>query len=69
MHVQRDIGGSHCVITLRVGHYIDARKDVRHPDKSFIEVVRDGRVRYRCTVADHDAPRFLIALARSLRMQ
>lgn len=69
MNVQRDIGGSHCVITLRPGFYIDARKDVRHPDKSFIEVVRAGRVRYRCTVADYDAPRFLIALARSLRMQ
>ena len=69
MNVQRDIGGSHCVITLRVGHYIDARKDVRHPGKSFIEVVHDGRVRHRCTVADYDAPRFLIELAKSLRMQ
>lgn len=68
MNVQRDIGGSHCVITLRPGLYIDARKDVRHLDKSFIEVVRDGRVRYRCTVADYDAPRYLIELAKSMRM-
>lgn len=69
MHVDRHIGGSHCVITLRPGLYIDARKDARHPDKSFIEVVRAGRVRYRCTVPDYAAPRYLIELAKSLRMQ
>jgi hypothetical protein len=45
-------------------HYIDARKDVRHPDKSFIEVVREGFVRYRTTVPNTHAPEVIMMLAR-----
>jgi hypothetical protein len=43
--VHANVGGSFVVVYLnpQMSTYIDARKDIRHPDFSFIEVVRNGK--------------------------
>lgn len=66
MKTLTSIGGSFCVVELNASgsHYIDSRKDVRQPDMSFVEVVRDGQVRYRATVPNSKAPEVIMMLAR-----
>lgn len=44
--VHTHFGGSTCVVQIRSDWelYIDARQDPRHPENSYIEVVRRGHV-------------------------
>lgn len=64
MKVDRHIAGSHVVVHQTPNTYIDARKDVRYPNSSFIEVVRSGRVVHRRTVNNLDAPETIVDIMR-----
>ncbi len=69
--VSKYIGGSYCVVHLSPhfwdeGLYIDARKDVRQPDYSFIEVVKNGRVIWSQVDHNDQAPEQIISLMRCL---
>lgn len=65
--VCRHIAGSFCVIQFPrtdwdVDLYIDARKDRRQPNYTFIEVVLNGRVKMRETIHNSEAPARIIEL-------
>lgn len=65
LEVLTHVGGSYLVVQL-VGkdHYLDARKDVRTPDLSHIEVVRSGQVYFRENIYNKDAPARIIELVK-----
>lgn len=68
MRVRTDIGGSWVVIDLNnFGHYVDARKDVRHPDCSFIERVAGGRVIERYREHNSQAAETIMKMIRRLK--
>ena len=69
MKVHANIGGSYVVVYLnpQMSEYIDARKDVRHPDFSFIEVVRDGQCIYRESEHNKRAAELIIKLIRMFK--
>jgi hypothetical protein len=58
------IGGSYCMVQNHSEHYIDARKDVRQPWATFIEVVRNGRVYLRDCVLNERAPERIAELMK-----
>ena len=64
MKTLTDIGGSHCVVQKHRDHYLDARKDIRKPDTTFIEVVRSGQVYLRDEVPNDRAPERIAELMR-----
>jgi hypothetical protein len=47
-----------------MSEYIDARKDVRYPDFSFIEVVRNGQCIYRESEHNKRAAELIIKLIK-----
>lgn len=68
MKVRTDISGSILVVVKRelpCDLYIDVRRDARHPDYSFIEVVRSGQVKLRDCVHHSGAPERIVELMRS----
>lgn len=64
MKTSKAIAGSYVVVWKNAQHYIDARKDVRYPNMSFIEVVRDGFVRQRLQVPNDRAPETIVELMK-----
>ena len=62
--VRADFSGSYVVVHDGTQHYIEARKDCRYPDQSFIEHVCGGQVQNKLTVPNEDAPEVIIALTR-----
>ena len=64
MKVEADIGGSNVVVWINPSLYIDARKDIRYPGVSFIEVVRNGHVVQDKTAIEKDAPETIIELMK-----
>ena len=67
MKVLNHISGSYCVVELGPDSYIDAQKDARYPDHTFIEVVQGGHCRKRvCVHNTHlgGAPEEIIKLMR-----
>lgn len=65
LSVRTDISGAKVVVqALNRDAYIEARADVRHPGKSFVEFVRSGQVRERHVRDDSTAPELVIDLIR-----
>lgn len=64
MRVETTISGAHCVVFHTQEHYIDARKDVRRPWATFVDVVRGGQVYRRECVPNEHAPETIIRLVR-----
>jgi hypothetical protein len=66
LQVNRHISGSHCVVVKTREHYLDARKRYvsSQGNRTDIEIVRDGRVYYRETVDEKDAPERIIVLIK-----
>lgn len=65
MLVNKNVGGSHLVVFANHGrHYLDARKDVRHPNHSFIEIVKDGFVKHKQVVHNDKAPQEIVKLMK-----
>ena len=62
--VRTDIAGSYVVVDLGWGEYIDARKDVRTPEHSHVELVSYGQVRSRVIVRNTHAPEYIGDLMR-----
>lgn len=56
--------GSYVVVFKNREHYIDVRRDVRHPTNSFIEVVRCGQVIHRSVTFNDFAPKRIIELIK-----
>ena len=66
MQVNTGINGSHLVVFAE-GAYIDARKDVRMPLCSKLELVIGGFVKRYKTVANTEAPEVITAWMRELK--
>lgn len=64
LEVRTDVSGAHVVVFNGKDHYIESRKDNRHPDKAYIEHVRGGQVRCHYTVAIEHAPAKVVQLMR-----
>lgn len=62
--VRADISGSCVVVHDGTQHYIEARKNCRYPDQSFIKHVWGGQVQNYLTVPNEDAPEVIVALMR-----
>ena len=64
--VHSHISGSHCTIQLLPNWelYIDARKDIRLPSFSYIEVVRAGQVIHSERYPNEYAPAKLVELTK-----
>ena len=67
--VHTHIAGSYCTVQLLPNWelYIEARKDIRLPSFSFIEVVRAGQVIHREHQPNEYAPAKLIELTKRYR--
>lgn len=72
--VRRDISGSHVVVFFGPNPwnpndpaYIDARKDTRYPNHSFIECVRAGQVRHKECVHNDNAPERIMEMVRNIQ--
>ena len=64
MKVLDYIAGSNVTVFKNSEHYLDARRDVRTPGVSHIELVRNGRVYRREQVSDADAPMRVVDLMK-----
>lgn len=64
MKVLDHISGSNVTVLKNSEHYIDARRDVRTPGVSYIEIVRNGRVYHREEISDTDAPKRVVELMK-----
>ena len=58
--VETGHGGSYCVVWKTPGHYLEARKDVRMPNHSQVELVRQGRVYMHLTIRNEEAPERIV---------
>ena len=65
LKVLNHIAGSYLVVQV-VGrdHYLDARKDVRCPTLTMVEIVRSGQVYFRENIYNKDAPARIIELVK-----
>jgi len=66
MEVSRHIAGARCVIIFdhKWYHYIEDRIDVRYPEYSCLEEVRNGRVIFSMRIETKDTPDYLIRCLR-----
>jgi hypothetical protein len=65
--VLKHAAGSHVVVVFHgLGGYIDARKDVRHPERSVIEYVSRGQAKFVDNIHNSVAPEYIMRLVRDL---
>lgn len=66
MQVDTHIAGAYCVVWINPEEYIEARKDLRKPDLTFLEYVRNGQIRTRATVHNDFAPKSITQWMKEL---
>lgn len=59
-HVSTSVAGSFCVVELNDDYYIDARKDVRYPNQTRLEVVKSGQVTKTIFLLNTEAPEMIV---------